>query len=280
MSDSNTTQTLGPSHFSKYHPHRVLRLAIGKEQPVHVGGQSASPPLLRHSLLSSNSRPSPLAFHPGLLGTYSSLTQRSTLGERRRLWGGTFPSPSVQKSGLLGPPSELQSGLAAAPVSTPGRPNKLHPGRCSSPRRKWRGGEGLNSGRFWGKAGLRGPALGLSPRSSSWDFKLRLSHPVPASGDSWPRDPGGVLSELSLGAGRPGPGAPSQSSPGLRYRPTWSQRRNLRRSRTAAPGATPRPLWRPAPSCREPAPPGAPRSPPGGPKSPGLSSKLRRPAAG
>lgn len=87
-SDRNKTQTLGPLHFSKYHPHRVLRLAIGKEQPVHVGCQSASPPLLRLSLLGSNSRPSPSAFHPGLLSalelgaytleTYSSLTQRST----------------------------------------------------------------------------------------------------------------------------------------------------------------------------------------------------------
>lgn len=196
--------------------------------------------------------------------------------------GGTFPSPSVQKSGLLGPTSELRSRLAAAPapVSTPARPNKLRPGRCSSLRRKWRGGEGLNSGRFWGEAGLRGPALGLSPCSSCRDFKLRPSYPVPASGDPWPRDPGGVLSELSLGADRPDPGAPTQSSPGLRYRPTWGQRRPLRRSRTAAPGATPRPVWHPAPSCREPAPPGAPRSPPCGPKSPGLSSEQRRPAAG
>ena len=277
MSDSNTRQTLGPSHFSKYHPHRPK--ASHWERAASPRGGSVRKPSPPQTL------PSQLQLQAFSLGLSPRAPRDILLSNPTQYPGGpgggvTFPSHSVQKSGLLGPTSELRSGLAAAPVSTPGRPNKLRPGRCSSPRRKWRGGEGLNSGRFWGKAGLRGPALGLSPRSSSWDFKLRPNHPVPASGDSWPRDPGGVLSELSLGAGRPGPGAPSQSSPRLRYRPTWSQRRTLRRSRTAAPGATPRPLWCPAPSCREPAPPGAPRSPPGGPKSPGLSSKLRRPAAG
>lgn len=88
--------------------------------------------------------------------------------------GPTFPSPSAQKSGLLGPISELRSSQAVGirlppPNPTPAtcfhlaRLNRLPRAARSSPGRKRRGKEGLNCRHLWDAGGTARSLLGQCP---------------------------------------------------------------------------------------------------------------------